>query len=196
MSCPTGFEPGPATTCHSVCPPALQYTQEYGGEACILRTNRTKRVPLIALPVTATDSQFTAERTRVQGLLTAIETELATQRELAEAQTKPQEWVDAHGKLQQRYAAYTGASTSIDDTLKRLRSERRPKMAPAQDLSADRRWLLTGDYQAPDVRFFQIALIVIILSIVSYFALPLPLAHLATTVLLCVGAALGFFLKT
>jgi hypothetical protein len=121
---------------------------------------------------------------------------LQGRRELVEAQTAPAEWAQAYDQVQKRYADYTGASTAMDETIKTLRGRSRPSIAPAQDLSLDRRWLLSGQYEEPDVRFFQIALILLVLSMGSYFVLPLPVAHLVTTVLLGVGAAVGFFLKS
>jgi hypothetical protein len=194
-NCPSGFEPGPQSTCHVQCPAAFQYTQE-GGEACILRTDATKRVSLTALPFNATDAQHQAERTRVQEKVTAIETEIQGRRDLVAAQTAPVEWAQAYDQVQKRYADYTGASAAIDETIKTLRGRSRPPVAPAEDLSLDRRWLLSGQYEEPDVRFFQIALILLVLSMVGYFVLPLPVAHLVTTVLLGVGAAVGFFLRS
>lgn len=195
-SCPSGFEPGPGTTCHVVCPAEFEYTREYGGERCVLRTDRTLQVTLVDLPVNATEAQRTAERARVQQKIDDIKTGLETRAELQSAQRKPDEWVKAYDVVQQRYAAYSGASTAVDETLQRLRAQRRPAVAPAEDLSADRRWLLSGQYQEPDVRFFQIALILLVVSVFSYFVVSTPVAHIITTVLLCVGAAVGFFLKT
>jgi hypothetical protein len=153
-------------------------------------------VVLTALPFSATAQQQTAERTRVQQKIDEIQTALATRAELESAKDKPDDWVKAYDLVQQRHAAYTGASTAIDETLQRLRAQQRPPVAPAEDLSADRRWLLSGQYEEPDVRFFQIALILLVLSTFSYFVLSTPVAHIVTTVLLCVGAAVGFFLKT
>jgi hypothetical protein len=195
-SCPSGFDPGTASTCHVHCPDAFEYSQEYGGERCVLRTDRSKQVVLTALPFSATAQQQTAERTRVQQKIDEIQTALATRAELESAKDKPDDWVKAYDLVQQRHAAYTGASTAIDETLQRLRAQQRPPVAPAEDLSADRRWLLSGQYEEPDVRFFQIALILLVLSTFSYFVLSTPVAHIVTTVLLCVGAAVGFFLKT
>lgn len=194
-SCPSGFEPGPGTTCHVVCPAAFRYTQEYGGETCVLIADPTKRVSLNALPFNATEAQSQAERTRVQDAIRGIESDLTTRRDLLAAQSEPTQWVQAHDRLEQRYASYTGLSTAMGKTIQRLQAARRP-MNPAEDLSTERRWLLNGDYEAPDAKFFQIALILIVLSIGSYFVAPTPIAHIITTGLLCVGAAVGFFLKT
>lgn len=193
--CPSGFEPGPGTTCHVICPPDFEYTQEYGGERCVLRSDRTKQITLTALPFNATDQQRSAEESRIQEKIASLQAEQLARVELQAAQQKPTEWVKAYDVLQQRYAAYTGSSAALDETLQRLRSQRRAPVAPADDLSADRQWLLQGEPQDADVRFFQIALILLVLSTLSYFVFSTPVAHIVTTGLLCVGAAAGFFLK-
>lgn len=194
MSCPTGFEPGPQTTCHFVCPADFRYTQEYGGEMCVLRADPTKRVALTALPYNATITQQQEERTTVQQKLNAIVDGIQAHRDLESAAAQTQTWAQAHDRLEQRYAAYTGMSTAMEATTHRLEAARR-RTTPTEDLSTERRWLLNGDYSAPDVRFFQIALILLVLSMGSYFVAPTPVAHVITTGLLCIGAAAGFFLK-
>jgi len=193
-SCPAGFEPGTQSTCHVVCPAGFRYTQEYGGEKCVLVANPTKRVTLTALPFNATDAQMQTERAAVQSQLDTIQTDLNTRRELEETQRDVATWAQGYDALQQKYATYTGATTAIGQTIRRLEAARRPPN-PAEDLSTERRWLLNGDYAAPDVRFFQIALILLVLCIGSYFVFSTPVAHIVTAGLLSVGAAVGFFLK-
>lgn len=161
---------------------------------CVLRADPTKRVALTALPYNATITQQQEERTTVQQKLNAIVDGIQAHRDLESAAAQTQTWAQAHDRLEQRYAAYTGMSTAMEATTHRLEAARR-RTTPTEDLSTERRWLLNGDYSAPDVRFFQIALILLVLSMGSYFVAPTPVAHVITTGLLCIGAAAGFFLK-
>lgn len=69
----------------------------------------------------------------------------------------------------------------------------RPPTAPADDLEAARKAI------ALDVRksilFLQVALGLVILALVSYLVLPATWANGIAFLLLCVGIAVGFFLR-
>jgi hypothetical protein len=69
----------------------------------------------------------------------------------------------------------------------------RPPTAPAEDLEKERRAI------AFDVRrsvlFIQVALGLIVLALVAYLVLPASWANGLAFLLLCVGVAVGFFLR-
>jgi hypothetical protein len=69
----------------------------------------------------------------------------------------------------------------------------RPPTAPAEDLEKERRAI------AFDVRrsvlFIQVALGLIVLALVAYLVLPASWANGVAFLLLCVGVAVGFFLR-
>jgi hypothetical protein len=69
----------------------------------------------------------------------------------------------------------------------------RPPTAPAEDLEKERRAI------AFDVRrsvlFIQVALGLIVLALVAYLVLPAAWANGVAFLLLCVGVAVGFFLR-
>ena len=69
----------------------------------------------------------------------------------------------------------------------------RPPTAPAEDLEKERKAI------AFDVRrsvlFIQVALGLIVLALVAYLVLPASWANGVAFLLLCVGVAVGFFLR-
>lgn len=69
----------------------------------------------------------------------------------------------------------------------------RPPTSPAEDLEKERKAI------AFDVRrsvlFIQVALGLIVLALVAYLVLPASWANGAAFLLLCVGVAVGFFLR-
>jgi hypothetical protein len=69
----------------------------------------------------------------------------------------------------------------------------RPPTAPADDLEKERKAI------AFDVRrsvlFIQVALGLVILALVAYLVLPASSANGVAFLLLCVGVAVGFFLR-
>lgn len=69
----------------------------------------------------------------------------------------------------------------------------RPPTAPAEDLEKERKAI------ALDVRrsvlFIQVAIGLIVLALVAYLVLPASSANGAAFLILCVGVAVGFFLR-
>lgn len=74
------------------------------------------------------------------------------------------------------------------DTLKPLR----PPTAPASDLAAERKSILTST--APNFLLIQVELAIVILCLLAYAFLPLEHAPGVTVLLLSVGVAVGIFL--
>ncbi len=112
--------------------------------------------------------------------------------ELKEAKAKTQEWVQRHDALESRYADFTSANDELKDTNQKLKP-RRPKVAPADDLSKERQMLLMGP--KIDVLMIQVALFFAVMSLLSFLVLSRDVAQGLTFLLLCTGVAIGFFLR-
>ena len=112
--------------------------------------------------------------------------------ELQEAKTKSKDLVKRYDALEKRYADFTIANNELKDTnrtLKPLRS----KVAPADDLSKERRLLLMGP--GIDVLMIQVALFFAVLSLLSFLVFSREVAQGLSFLLLCTGVAIGFFLR-
>jgi len=69
----------------------------------------------------------------------------------------------------------------------------RPPTAPASDLEKERKEIT--NLAKRDMFFVQAALFLVVLSMLSYFMFSLETANLIAFALLCVGIAMGFFLR-
>ena len=103
--------------------------------------------------------------------------------------------VKEYSRIQSDYATYSGtqevqkAIRETDKSLKPLRA----KTAPAEDLERERRAISKEVRQ--NMFFVQLAMFIVVLSLLSYLVLPRDWAHAITFLLLCVGIATGFFLR-
>ena len=103
--------------------------------------------------------------------------------------------VQRYGDIRSEYATVSGMQglgAGIRETEQALKPFR-PKTAPAEDLEKERR-AITAEAQQTLI-FAQIALFLLVLSLVCYIMLPRDWAHGITFLLLCVGIASGFFLR-
>lgn len=80
----------------------------------------------------------------------------------------------------------------IRDTQQALKPLR-AKTAPAEDLQLERR-KIAEDARKPLI-YIQLALFIVFLCLLCYVVLPQGWANAISFLLLCVGIALGFFLK-
>jgi hypothetical protein len=113
-------------------------------------------------------------------------------RELRETKDKPKEFVQRYNALESRYADFTEANKELKDTNDQLRP-RRPKVAPAVDLSRERQLVLQGP--TIDVLMIQVALFFAVMSLLSFLVFSRTVAQGVTFLLLCTGVAIGFFLR-
>ena len=192
MACPSGFEVGPANTCHVRCPSDFTFLQD----RCVLASDSTKSVTLNALPGNADEVQTSTEMSRVNAALEAIRLQAvgaaSTHTSLVEARENSRDFAQAHTALQRQYAEVTNATEAIRNTTAALRPARSPT-APAIDLSRERNFLLHG--VGVDVLFLQVALGLAVLSLLGFLILPREAAQGVTVLLLATGIALGFFLR-
>lgn len=77
----------------------------------------------------------------------------------------------------------------VKDSLKPFR----PPTAPASDLEKERKAIT--DAARRNLYFLQVALFLVVIVMLCYVILPLDYANGIAFLLLCVGIALGFFLK-
>jgi hypothetical protein len=96
-----------------------------------------------------------------------------------------------YNRIQSEYAVYTAGNEiqKISDELKPFR----PPTAPASDIEVERKAILS--LQGNKLLFIQLVLVLVILSMVTYIVVPSTYSHLIVFLLLCVGVALGFFLR-
>jgi Ca2+/Na+ antiporter len=82
-----------------------------------------------------------------------------------------------------------GVMREVIDSLKPFR----PPTAPSSDLEKERKEI--SEIAKRDLYFIQFALMLVVLVLLSYLLLPFDSANMIAFLLLCVGIALGFFLR-
>lgn len=103
--------------------------------------------------------------------------------------------VREYSRIQNDYATYSGTrevQNAVQETARSLRALR-AKTAPAEDLERERRAISTEVRR--NMFLVQLALFLVVLSLLAYLILPRDWAHGITFLLLCMGIATGFFLK-
>jgi hypothetical protein len=209
LSCPNGFEQGMMFSCHAKCPTEFKYIQELGGaggppaESCSHVTYPKRSFRLQGLRMTEIGSpeppEFATERTRVQAEVAKIKALILqdeqTTKSLNEFNTQKGNYAQEYGKIQGDFAVFRtskDASTKIKDVTDSLRSFR-PPTAPTSDIEAERKKILTLSNK--NLFFIQIALFLLLLSMVTYLILPADYAHGIVFLLLCTAISFGFFLR-
>lgn len=115
--------------------------------------------------------------------------------ELKQARDQSQQWTAQSGRIESEAASWreiSSAGKDIQETTKSLRTMRAPT-APSDDLEKERR-AISFDLKR-SLTFIQVVLFLVVLSLLAYLVLPATYAHSITFLLLCVGVAVGFFLR-
>lgn len=99
--------------------------------------------------------------------------------------------VAEYNRIQSEYAVYT-AGNELGKTVEELKPLR-PPTAPSSDIEKERKAILT--LQGNSLLFIQIVLFLVILSMLTYLFVPVTYSNFIVFLLLCVGVALGFFLR-
>ena len=177
-SCPAGFDPG-FMICTAKCPSDFIYTRDVGPppvEKCAHRQNTSLAFPLKQLPMVApgqpTDNQYAQELERINREADAIRSR-----------------AQASGGASSGMSGDTMKIKEISDSLKPFR----PPTQPSSDIEQERQSILRITQHK--LLLIQIVLFLIVLSMLSYLFLSFELANGITFLLLCVGVALGFFLR-
>jgi hypothetical protein len=97
-----------------------------------------------------------------------------------------------YSKIQSEYSTYSPQS-EYKDAAEKLKTLR-PKTAPADDIQKIRKDILSPDAN-PSILFIQVALFLVFLSLLTYLLVPIGYAHGIVFLLLCVGIAIGIFLR-
>jgi hypothetical protein len=137
-------------------------------------------------------SSFENEMKRVQEEAAKIQQEIdATDVLLKEKDSH----VQNYSKVQSQYTSFkesTAASRELREVKDSLKPFR-PPTAPSSDLEKERK-AITADARR-NLYFLQIALFLVVLVMLTYLILPMEYANPIAFLLLCMGIALGFFLK-
>ena len=206
LSCPSGFEPGILLTCHVACPPDFKYVQEPGTvigpptEKCVYRSNNSLSVRLNPLPQLNTGdsvpTSFTEEHDRVLAETENIKGVAASQdKKSKELDANRYGYEKEYTQIQSEYAAWKD-SQSAQEKLREVKNSLkpfRPPTAPSSDLEKERKEIT--DLAKRNMFFIQAALFLVVLAMLSYFMFSLDTANLIAFALLCVGIAMGFFLR-
>jgi hypothetical protein len=209
VSCPVGFEPGLFGSCHMRCPDDFKYVYESGGvgvpvEKCVSRLNNDFVIGLTPLPapVNATPEEpeaFKDERKRFLDELAMVRMRIdefhAKEKDLEELVDQKRRYVNEYGKIESEFAAYTNVAAAnekikeVSDTLKPFR----PPTAPSSDIEKERRAI---QYELRrNFLVIQLALFIVVLCLLVYLFVSIKYAHYIAFLLVCVGIALGIFLR-
>ena len=203
MSCPAGFEPG-FLSCHVKCPPNFRYMQEGSPpnieERCVYQTDPSVSFRLTSLPMVRpndpVDGRYAQELQRVRRETEVAQRQIDMQANtVAEFQQQSTRRADRYSQIQSRHAQVADAARDqrrlreVTNSLKPFR----PPTQPSSDLEQERRAIL--EVVQHNLLLIQIVLFLLVLSLLSYLMLPYEYANGLTFLLLCVGIALGFFLR-
>ncbi len=207
LSCPTGFEQRQFFSCTAVCPVEFKKLQGRETDECVSIVRNNRKFELRTLPRQRDDDGqdlpepplFEAERTRVQNeaaeVRRQVEEDIQQTRELNAARDSKNEHVQRFSKIQSDQAVFTsmkGATQEVRDITNSLRRFR-PPTAPSSDLEIERKAI--SDIAKRNLFLVQVALACVVVALVGYLILPIGYAHGIAFLTLCVGIAVGFFLR-
>jgi hypothetical protein len=204
QSCPAGFEDGLLFSCRATCPPEFKYIQEGGNmERCVSIRRNDRSFSLNRLPRADKDEplptifkeetdRVVSERERVLG---EIDKDDINRKLLNESRDSIKDSIQSFSKIQTDFAVFNERKTLVDEIKKANESlePMRPPTAPSSDLEFERRQIT--EIAKRNLFFVQIALFLVVLVMLSYIALPFNTANLIAFALLCLGIAMGFFLR-
>ena len=194
-------------SCTVKCPPNFTYVQDAAGTngTCVHdkfknKTISIRRLPKVEFPAGSTEADIPRLTQSVQDIYNAEMQRLnfegaRVMEEIAVEEARPASTSDVkdYDKDQANHAAYTEGITKeikeVKDSLKPFR----PPTSPSSDLEKERQ-SITKDAKK-NLFFLQLALFLILLVLLSYVILPLEYANPIAFLLLCLGIAVGFFLK-
>ena len=202
LSCPDGFEQGLMFTCHAQCPTDFKYLQLASStvgpplEKCVHTSNNGFSFLLNPLPMiepgNPVPSTFPQELERVKEEAARVKKDVEKQQTL---QSSLYNYAQDYERIQSEYAAFKESRSAVDKLkdVKNSLKPFRPPTAPASDLEKERKEITTVARR--NLYFIQVALFLVVLAMLSYFVFSLETANLIAFALLCVGIALGFFLR-
>jgi hypothetical protein len=189
MSCPADFETTVRGKCVLRCGPNMKSLREGDVYKCVSNTDNTISVSMREISIGALPEEFQREKDRARQAFTDV-----LQAALWSAQRAGVQNVANYSRIQGEYAAVKSLQDSkdtlseVNQTLKPFR----PGTAPESDIQIERRRIL--DSSAPNMLLLQVALALVLLSILAYAFIP-SYAGILSFLLLSVGIALGIFLR-
>lgn len=196
MNCPVGFEKTLNNNCRMQCPRDFKYVQDPPLEKCVHIENNGIAVSLTVLPLDVSPATFQNERTRFQQELAQKLRDLQTiQRDRNEVigfQDASRIRGVQLSSTQKEYTGYKALET-IQSQLKATTNAIKPVRSAESEIERERKAILS--LTEPKLLLVQVVLALVIASLISYLLLPINVAHGLTFLLLCVGIAVGIFLK-
>lgn len=201
QSCPPGFEDGIFMTCYARCPAEFKRVQEPGTSGppsikCVHISQNSLSFPLNPLPKANPEEplppMFEEESKRVANESERLKKQARTNETLGNVR---EQQVQEFSRIQSDYASFkekdslTREIDRVKDSLKPFR----PPTAPSSDLEKERKEIT--ELAKRNLFFVQVALFLVVLAMLSYFVVSLETANLIAFGLLCVGIAMGFFLR-
>lgn len=201
-SCPAGFEDGIFFTCYAPCPAQFKRVQEPGGIGgpptikCVHISQNSLSFLLNPLPQIAPDkpvpSIFEEEMKRVANEAERIKGQARMNETVGNVR---EQQVQEFAQIQSQYATYKEGD-AVAREIERVKNSLkpfRPPTAPSSDLEKERREIT--ELAKRNLFFVQVALFLVVLAMLSYFMFSLDTANMIAFALLCVGIAMGFFLR-
>jgi hypothetical protein len=196
MSCPTGFEKTLNGNCRMKCPNDFKFMQDAPAEKCVHKLDNGIEVALNVIPPNATVPTFDTERTRFNG---EIEVKREVYRTLQKKQGELEDYKTQYeiqesriDKLRQQYADFQSTQDFTKSVQDITDSTKRPRGLETE-IEKERKAISLLTEQ--NLLLVQVVLGLLVASLLAYIFLPLNAAHGLTFLLLCVGIAVGIFLK-
>jgi hypothetical protein len=191
-SCPDGFQTAGFFQCQAKCPPLFR---NVGNECIHLVRNRSIELTLLPPIISGEEipTTYENERRRVIEETTKVIEEIKTTDSLL---NNRDEHVRTYARIGNDEKMFKN-SRMVSDELRKIKNTlktKRPPTAPSSDLEQERQEIIQIGKQS--LYFIQFALLLVVLVLLSYIVLPLTYANSISFLLLSVGVAIGFFLRT
>jgi hypothetical protein len=183
MSCPPNFERD-FLGCRAVCPRDFKFVEDgLFDKRCVLIEDNRYSFPIerLAIPTPETQTNYEEETTRVANQAAEARAQFAADQEAR--------------KDREKFSAYRSVQEAADEVKKITDSLKvaRPEVAPGDEAEKEYRTIMGIVSQR--LLLLQVVLALVVVSLIGYFILPLTAAHGLTFLLVCLGIAIGIFLK-
>ena len=201
MSCPPNFERD-FLGCRAVCPRDFKFVEDgLFDKRCVLIEDNRYSFPIerLAIPTPETQTNYEEETTRVANQAAEARAQFAADQEARKDREKAERQRELQGtqysKLQTEFSAYRSVQEAADEVKKITDSLNvaRPDVAPGDEAEKEYRTIMGIVSQR--LLLLQVVLALVVVSLIGYFILPLTAAHGLTFLLVCLGIAIGIFLK-
>lgn len=191
-SCPDGFQPAGFFQCQAKCPPLFTNVEN---ECIHLVKNRSFKLTLLPTILRGEEipTTYQSEKRRVVEEAAKTIEDIETTSSLLNNRGR---YVQTYAMIENDEKMFKNSRMVSDEItgLKSTLKAKRPPTAPSSDLEQERQEIIHIGKQS--LYFIQVALLLVVLVLLSYIVLPLTYANSISFVLLSVGVAIGFFLRT